>query len=82
MNEPTLIPDPNAEPEKPMMLIRQELIENLNDILSNCPLHAIVVLPILRDFISVIENQLNNELTRETQEYTAAMEKWRNSNGG
>lgn len=81
MNEPTVVPDPNAEPEKPMMIIRQELIENLKNLLENCPLHAVVILPILKDFISVIENQLNNELMREKQQYEAAMDNWRDGNG-
>ena len=37
MNEPTLVPDPNAEPEKPMMVIRQEFIEDMKNILEHCP---------------------------------------------
>lgn len=81
--EPKVIPDPNAKPEKPLLVLRQEFIERLANLVYNeSGLHPILILPIMEEATNHLKQQLAEMHNQEATQYKEDLKKWEATNGG
>lgn len=59
--------------EKPMMVKRQELIDNLTKVINEAGLPFAISQPIVKDLLTAMTTQMNQEADRERAEYEAAI---------